>query len=91
MPGMSLTLQHNFSRDGSHCLGGSGLCLDNIALTQTTGSEHAFRHNTTTVELTASIGGFPLLLWGRSGYNTNLVDYFQYVNSIGLGLQLMNW
>jgi hypothetical protein len=49
-----------------------------------------FEHNTTTLELTTDFFGMPIQLWGKSGYNNNLVDYYDYTTSWGLGIELLS-
>jgi hypothetical protein len=86
--GVSLTLQYNFNR--SRCfLGGSFVCFKEMELTQETGYSAMFDNNTTTVEFTADVFGLPIQLWSRTGYNSDLVDYYNYSNSWGLGFELM--
>ena len=85
---MSLALGYNFSN--SQCFrGGSFICFKKLQLTQTTGYSQMFDNNTTTVEFTTDFFGLPIQLWTQTGYNSDLVDYYQYVNSWGLGFELM--
>lgn len=86
--GVSLTLQYNFNR--SRCfLGEAFVCFKEMELTQETGYSAMFDNNTTTLEFTADVFGLPIQLWSRSGYNSDLVDYYNYSNSWGLGFELM--
>ncbi|MDT8399045.1 MAG: hypothetical protein RQ899_10565 [Pseudomonadales bacterium] len=87
--GISLGLQYNFSR--AFCIFGDDLCMGKLALTQTTGAGKPLAHNTSTLELTASIGGLPFIIWGKTGYNSDLVDYYQSVTSWGIGLELKSF
>ena len=85
--GVSLSLQYNFNR--SRCfLGDAFVCFRELELTQETGYSAMFDHNTTTLEFTSDLFGLPVQLWGRSGYNSDLVDYYRYVNSWGIGFEL---
>ncbi len=85
--GVSLSLQYNFNR--SRCfLGDAFVCFRELELTQETGYSAMFDHNTTTLEFTSNLFGLPVQLWGRSGYNSDLVDYYRYVNSWGIGFEL---
>ncbi len=87
--GFSFDLQYNF--DASRCLLGSiPVCFDKVQLTQETGYGAFFENNTTTLELTTDFFGMPLQVWARSGYNSDLVDYYNYSNSWGLGIELLS-
>lgn len=87
--GINLALQYNFNR--SRCLlGSTHICLQNVKLEQATGYSALFEHNTTTVELTTDFFGMPIQLWGKSGYNNNLVEYYNYTTSWGLGIELLS-
>lgn len=86
--GVTLALQYNFNR--SQCfLGERFICFKKMQLTQTTGYSQMFDNNTTTMEFTTDFFGLPIQLWTQTGYNSDLVDYYQYVNSWGLGFELM--
>jgi hypothetical protein len=89
--GISLNLQYNF--DKSHCyistaLGTKGICFKQWELTQETGYAALFKHNTTTLELTTDFFGLPVQLWSRTGYSSDMVDYYRYTKSWGLGIVL---
>jgi len=85
--GVSLGLQYNFNR--SRCfLGTAGVCFKQLDLTQETGYSGLFKHNTTTVEFTTDFFGLPIQLWSRTGYGVDLVDYYRYTKSWGLGFAL---
>jgi hypothetical protein len=87
--GVQLDLQYAFDR--SNCsLGSSYICLQKLAITQESGYSAMFEHNTTTLELTTDFFGLPIQLWGRSGYNSDLVDYYRYSNSWGIGIELLS-
>ena len=49
-----------------------------------------FDRNTTTLELTTDIYGLPLHFWGKTGYNNDLIDYYDYTNSWGIGLEFIS-
>ena len=82
--GIALGLQY---LTGNTC---ETVCIQKIDLTQTTGAGSPFRHNTTSLELTTDFFGLPLHLWARSGYNSDLVDYYDYTNSWGLGFEFVS-
>lgn len=87
--GVSLDIQYNFN--ASRCLLGTlPICFDKVQLTQETGYGALFDNNSTTIELTTDFFGMPLQVWGRSGYNSDLVDYYNYSNSWGLGIELLS-
>jgi hypothetical protein len=87
--GISLDIQYNFN--ASRCLLGTlPICFDKVQLTQETGYGALFDNNSTTIELTTDFFGMPLQVWGRSGYNSDLVDYYNYSNSWGLGIELLS-
>lgn len=87
--GISLDFQYNF-RESRCLLGNIPVCFRRVQLTQETGYSKAFDNNTTTLELTSNFFGLPIQLWARSGYNSDLVDYYRYSNSWGLGIELMS-
>jgi hypothetical protein len=87
--GFSVDLQYNFNE--SRCLLGTlPICFDKVQLTQETGYAKMFDNNTTTLELTTNFFGMPLQVWARTGYNSDLVDYYSYSNSWGLGIELLS-
>jgi hypothetical protein len=87
--GVSLDIEYNFN--ASRCLLGSvSICLDRLQLTQDTGYSAMFKHNTTTLQLTTDFFGMPLQIWARTGYNSDLVDYYNHSNSVGLGIELLS-
>lgn len=87
--GLSLNFQYNF-RESRCLLGNLPICFRKLLLTQETGYGKAFDNNTTTLELTSDFFGLPIQLWTRSGYNSDLVDYYRYSNSWGLGIELLS-
>lgn len=87
--GFSLDLQYRF-RNSRCLLGDSPICFSRLQLTQETGYSQPFRHNSTTLELTSDFFGLPIQFWARTGYNSNLIDYYTYSNSWGLGIELLS-
>lgn len=87
--GVSLGFQYEFNR--SRCfLGTLPVCFQRVALTQETGYSAMFDHNTTTLELTSDLFGLPVQVWAKTGYNSNLVDYYRHATSWGLGIELLS-
>lgn len=62
-------------------------CFDRVELTHRTGYADLFGRNTTSLELTTSLLGIPFHLWAMSGYNSDLIDYYDYSNSWGIGVE----
>lgn len=67
-----------------------GVCLKKAAWRYTTGYDGVFENNTNRLELTIDFWNFPLMLWGQTGYNSDLVDYYKKVNSWGIALELQS-
>ncbi len=86
--GLNFSFQYWFTE--AQCMLGDLICLNKLELTQTTGYSDFFEKNTTTLELTTDIFGLPLQLWAKSGYNSDLVDYYDYTNSWGIGLEFLS-
>ena len=87
--GVSFGFQYEFNR--SRCfLGTLPVCFQRVALTQETGYAAMFEHNTTTLELTSDLFGLPVQLWTKTGYNSNLVDYYRHATSWGMGIELLS-
>src|SRR5690606_21548531 len=87
--GVSLDVQYNFN--ATRCLLGElPICFSKLQLTQETGYSAMFKNNSTTLELTTDFFGLPIQLWTRSGYNSDLVDYYNYSNSWGVGIELIS-
>jgi hypothetical protein len=87
--GINLALQYNFNT--SRCLLGSiHICLRNVKYSHDTGYSTLFGNNTSTLELTTDFFGIPVQVWGKTGYNSNLVDYYRHTTSWGLGLELFS-
>ena len=81
--GLKLSVQYDFF-DGN-CP--DFFCFEKVKLTHRTGYAKPFTHNTTAIELTTNLAGLPINLWAQSGYNSDLVDYYDYSNSWGLGVE----
>jgi hypothetical protein len=62
-------------------------CFDRLELTHRTGYADVFNRNTTSLELTTSLVGVPFHIWAMSGYNSDLIDYYDYSNSWGIGIE----
>lgn len=62
-------------------------CFDRVELTHRTGYADMFNRNTTSIELTTSLLGIPFHIWAMSGYNSDLIDYYDYSNSWGIGME----
>lgn len=56
------------------------------ALTYTTGYAQPGRHNTLKFEIGFRFRNVPLLLWVRTGYNSDLIDYYRRDTSFGAKL-----
>lgn len=63
------------------------ICLTKIEIDQATGYQDIFKHNSTELQLTINIGDTPFHVWTKSGYNNDLVDYYDYTNSWGVGFE----
>jgi outer membrane phospholipase A len=87
--GVRLGMSYQFDRS-SCSLGESYICLQKLSVSQETGYSAMFDNNTTTIELTTDFFGLPIQLWGRSGYNSDLVDYYNHSNSWGIGIELIS-
>ncbi|GJM11810.1 MAG: hypothetical protein DHS20C12_02130 [Pseudohongiella sp.] len=83
--GLKLSLQYNLMDKPCSSL----VCFNRVKLTQETGYAKPFENNTTNLELSAELLGLPFYIWGRSGYNNDLVDYYKQSNSWGIGLEFV--
>ena len=83
--GLEFSMQYNLINQMCSQL----ICFEKVELAHQTGYANPFANNTTTLEVTTNIGGLPLHLWARSGYNSDLVDYFRYSNSWGFGVEFL--
>ena len=61
-----------------------------LALLYTTGYQ-MFKNNTLRAEATLNMWGFPVMIWGSSGYGSDLVDYNVNVLSGGMALELKSF
>lgn len=59
-----------------------------VALLYTTGAEDTFKYNTTRLEFTTKVFDIPIMLWASRGYNSDLVDYYQDVDSYGISIEM---
>jgi hypothetical protein len=62
-------------------------CFDRVEVMHQTGYSGIFDNNTNSIELTTSLFGIPFHIWAQSGYNSDLVDYYDYTNSWGIGVE----
>ena len=53
-----------------------------------TGIGKPFEHISSQLEFTTFWWDFPITLWGASGYNSDLIDYYTRVESFGLAFEL---
>ena len=59
-----------------------------FAVIYTTGYKDTFENNTVRAEFTTTFFNVPIMLWGQTGYNSDLIDYYESVESFGLALEL---
>lgn len=83
--GLKLSLQYDLTNIA--CSG--FVCFNRVQLTHETGYAKPFKNNTTNLELSTELLGLPFYIWGRSGYNNDLADYYKYSNSWGIGLEFV--
>ena len=69
----------------------SNFCLKKVAWRYTTGYDTVFDNNTNRLELTVDLWDIPLMIWGQTGYNSDLVDYYKDVDSWGIALELQSY
>lgn len=81
--GLQMSVKYDFN--GGDC--SAFFCFEKVELIHRTGYARPFAHNTTSLEFTTNIAGLPIYLWGRSGYNSDLIDYYDYTNSWGVGVE----
>lgn len=65
------------------------VCFERVELEHTTGYARPFDNNSTSLEVTTQLAGIPLYFWARTGYNSDLVDYYKYTNSWGIGMEFL--
>ena len=62
------------------------------AVLLTTGYKDILQNNSVKIEATYKIKDWPpIQFWVASGYNSDLTDYYKYVNSIGIGFEMRNF
>lgn len=54
------------------------------ALVIETGTDNPFKYNTYKIELMTKIQNIPVMIWARTGYNSDLAQYFKEVSSYGI-------
>ena len=59
-----------------------------LAFLYTTGTDQPFKYSTYRVECTMNILDMPFMIWGQTGYNSDLAQYYKQVSSYGIGLEL---
>ena len=59
-----------------------------IAALYETGYRDPFRYNTYRLELGTKVLQLPLTLWGQTGYNSDLAQYYKKVNSYGIAAEI---
>lgn len=74
-----------FGKNGVRC---GILSSCKIALLYTTGTQDSFKYNTTRIEFTTEMLGLPVMLWASRGYNSDLVDYYQNIDSYGISFEM---
>ena len=83
--GLKFSLQYDLLDIACYTL----VCFNRVQLTHETGYAKPFENNTTRLELSTELLGLPFYIWGRSGYNNDLVDYYKQSNSWGIGLEFI--
>ena len=56
----------------------------------TTGYVKPFEYNTVRVEWAVEIKNVPVMLWASTGYNSDLVDYYRKVSSVGIAFEFVS-
>ena len=94
--GIGFLAKYEFGR--SFCLGGEAardadgwvldVCLEKVSWEYTTGYDGLFDNDTNRLEFTVDLWSFPIMLWGQTGYNSDLVNYYRQVDSWGITLEL---
>ncbi|MDX2465504.1 MAG: phospholipase A [Porticoccus sp.] len=64
------------------------LVFNKVALIYETGTKSPTKYNTLILEMTTNSFGVPFMFWGRTGYNSDLAQYYKKVNSIGVAFEL---
>jgi hypothetical protein len=53
-----------------------------------TGYDHMFKYNTFRGEWGFRVGHLPLMLWGQTGYGSDLAQYYKKVSSAGIAVEI---
>lgn len=64
------------------------VCLQELAWQYSTGYDGVFDNSTNRAEFTMEFWNLPIMIWAQTGYNSNLVNYYEQVNSWGIALEL---
>ena len=59
-----------------------------VAALYETGYRDMFRYNTYRLELGTKVLQLPVTLWGQTGYNSDLAQYYKKVNSYGIEMEI---
>ena len=62
--------------------------FNKVALIYETGTTSPAKYNTLILEMTTNAFGVPFMIWGRTGYNSDLAQYYKKVDSIGVAFEL---
>lgn len=63
--------------------------ISKVAVSETTGYGQPLTYNSAKAEITFSFSEIPpIIVWVSEGYNSDLVDYYKRVTSIGVGFEL---
>jgi len=58
-----------------------------LAFIYETGTQSPFKYNTLKAEFTTQFLGMPLMIWVKTGYNSDLAQYYKKVTSFGIGFE----
>ena len=64
------------------------VCLQEVSWQYTTGYDDVFDNSTNRAEFAIEFWGLAIMLWGQTGYNSDLVNYYVDVDSWGIALEL---
>lgn len=68
------------------------LSSNKFAVLYQTGYKKPLKHNTLRFEFTSTFfGKLPIMLWAQTGYNSDLVHYYEKVDSAGIALELQSF
>ena len=62
--------------------------FNKVALIYETGIKSPAKYNTLVLEMTTNTFGVPFMIWGRTGYNSDLAQYYKKVDSFGVAFEL---